>query len=85
MSKGAWASLSVNEGVKGVSFGGEEGANLVVGVVTHSDVLGGVQQVKAEKFEREPIILDIVRTPPLRVRVVHCDSRMQKILYFSHL
>ena len=52
---------------------------------SHSDVLGGVQQVKAEKFEREPIILDIVRTPPLRVRVVHCDSRMQKILYFSHL
>ena len=51
----------------------------------HSDVLGGVQQVKAEKFKSESIILDSVYTPPLRVRVVHSDFRMQKILYFIHL
>lgn len=50
MSKGAWASLSVNEGVKGVSFGGEEGANVVVGVVTKQ---GALQIFKHHVGERK--------------------------------
>jgi len=50
VSKGAWASLSVNEGVRGVSFGGEEGANMVIGVVTKQ---GALQIFKHHVGERK--------------------------------
>ena len=57
---------------------------LALKFVSHSDLFGGVQLVKAKKFKRESIILDIVYTPPLVVRVVHSDCRMQKLLYLMH-